>query len=161
MLQQRGAFVTIEAAGALRGCIGHARADRSLAEVVRAMAVAAARDDPRFPPIEAHELHDLRIEISVLTEPAALAPPPPPAPPPERIVIGRDGVLVRRGGASGLLLPQVAPQYHWGPAALLAAACRKAGLAPDAWREPGTQVFTFQADVFSETRGAGGGMRES
>ena len=73
----------------------------------------------------------------------------------------RDGLLVRRGGASGLLLPQVAPESHWGPRAFLTAVCRKAGLSADAWREPGTLVFTFQAEVFSETREAGGGMGEA
>jgi AmmeMemoRadiSam system protein A len=143
--QRRGAFVTLEADGALRGCVGHVRPDRVLADVVRDVAVAAGRDDPRFPPVGAGELASLRIEVSALTPPVELGAAP------ERIVIGRDGLLVRRGDAAGLLLPQVAPEYHWGPRAFLAAACRKAGLARDAWREPGTQLFTFQADVFSES----------
>src|SRR5439155_972881 len=52
--------------------------------------------------------------------------------------------------AGGLLPPQVATEYHWGPEAFLAATCRKAGLPPDAWREPDTEVLTFQADVFGE-----------
>ncbi len=120
MWQRRGAFVTLGAAGALRGCVGHVRPDRPLADVVR---VAPAL--------------------------------------PERIVIGRDGLLVRRGAASALLLPQVAPEYHWEPRAFLSATCRKAGLSADAWREPGTQVFTFQAEVFSEIRDGGDGMREA
>jgi len=154
--QKCGAFVTLAAAGALRGCVGHVPADRPLARVVRDMVVAAGRDDARFPPVAASELGTLRIEISVLTEPAPLVPAAP-----ERVVIGRDGLLVRRGAASGLLLPQVAPEQHWGPEAFLAAACRKAGLAADAWREPETHVLTFQADVFAEAREAGGGMREA
>ena len=144
-----GAFVTLAADGALRGCVGHMRADRPLAQVVREMAVAAGRDDARFPPVAPSELEALRIEISVLSEPTELAPAGP-----ERIVIGRDGLLVRRGSASGLLLPQVAREHHWGPDAFLAAVCRKAGLATDAWREPQTQVLTFQADVFGETEEA-------
>ena len=154
--QRRGAFVTLGAAGALRGCVGHVRPDRPLADVVRDVAVAAGRDDARFPPVAPDELQGLRIEISVLTEPVALAPALP-----ERIVIGRDGLLVRRGAASALLLPQVAPEYHWEPRAFLSATCRKAGLSADAWREPGTQVFTFQAEVFSEIRDGGDGMREA
>jgi len=52
--------------------------------------------------------------------------------------------------SQGVLLPQVATEHDLGPEAFLAAACRKAGLGPDAWREPGTHVFTFQADVFGE-----------
>jgi uncharacterized protein (TIGR00296 family) len=90
-------------------------------------------------------LPTLRIEISVLQAPVRVERPEA-----ARVVIGRDGLLVRRGGAVGLLLPQVAVEHQLGPEAFLAAACRKAGLPPEIWREPGTEVFTFQADVFGE-----------
>jgi AmmeMemoRadiSam system protein A len=143
---KRGAFVTLTERGALRGCIGHIAADRELGAVVREMAVAAACDDPRFAPVSLEELPSLALEISVLSGPTSLPPPVDAA----RIVIGRDGLVVRRERLIALLLPQVAPEYHWGPEAFLAATCRKAGLPPDAWREPGTEVFTFQADVFAE-----------
>ena len=141
----RGAFVTLEDQGALRGCIGRVAGDRPLGEVVRDVAVSAACDDPRFPAVAPDELPDLRIEISVLGEPTPALPVEP-----GRLVIGRDGLLVRRGSALGVLLPQVASEHGWGPDAFLAAACRKAGLRPDAWREPDTQVLTFHADVFGE-----------
>ena len=143
---KRGAFVTLIERGALRGCIGHVAADRELGAVVREMAVAAARDDPRFAPVSREELPSLALEISVLSEPTPL-PAPVAA---ERIVVGRDGLIVRRERLIALLLPQVAREYHWGPEAFLAATCRKAGLPPDAWREPATEVLTFQADVFGE-----------
>jgi len=142
----RGAFVTLEEDGALRGCIGRVAGDRPLGEVVRSVAVSAACEDPRFPPLASGELRDLRIEISVLSEPARLEP----AVDPDRPVIGRDGLLVRRGQAVGVLLPQVATEQGWGREPFLTAACRKAGLRPEAWREPATEVFTFQADVFGE-----------
>jgi uncharacterized protein (TIGR00296 family) len=86
----------------------------------------------------------------VLSEPTPL-PAPVSA---ERIVVGRDGLIVRRDRHIALLLPQVAREYHWGSEAFLAATCRKAGLPPDAWREPPTEVLTFQADVFGETEDA-------
>jgi AmmeMemoRadiSam system protein A len=153
--EKRGVFVTLEAAGTLRGCIGRIRPDRPLGEVVRELAVAAAREDPRFGPVAWDELPALRIEISILTEPVVLHPISA-----DRIVIGRDGVLVRRGGANGVLLPRVAPERRWDATALLRAACRKAGLGPDAWREPGTGVLTFQADVFAEPGDEERGMGE-
>src|SRR2546430_2772910 len=65
-------------------------------------------------------------------------------------IIG-DPDLTAADRAALLRLPQVAAEYHGGPEAFLGAACRKAGLPPDAWRESGTEVVTFQADVFGET----------
>lgn len=144
---KRGAFVTLTERGALRGCIGHIPDDRPLGAVVQEMAVAAARDDPRFAPVEPDELPFLVVEISVLSTPAPLPAPVDPS----AIVIGRDGLIVQRERHIGLLLPQVATEYDWEPEAFLAAACRKARLPPTAWQEPGTEVFVFQADVFRET----------
>jgi len=69
---------------------------------------------------------------------------------PERIVIGRDGLLVRRGRVQGLLLPQVASEHGFGAEAFLRAVCHKAGLPAGSWQEPGTQVFTFTADILAE-----------
>jgi uncharacterized protein (TIGR00296 family) len=69
---------------------------------------------------------------------------------PAAIVIGRDGLIVRRGARQGLLLPQVAREWSWNPQAFLEATCRKAGLGATAWRDTGTEVLTFQAEVFGE-----------
>lgn len=146
--QRRGAFVSLhEAGGDLRGCIGHVQSDDPLGEVIRQVAVSAAQRDQRFPPVTREELAGLRIEISVLSEPVRV-----PSAEPGRIVIGRDGVLVRNGRAQAVLLPQVAPEHGFGAEAFLDAACHKAGLARGSWREPGgaTQVFTFTADIFAE-----------
>ena len=144
---RRGAFVTLEEQEGhdLRGCIGHVSGDRPLGEVIRQVAVSAARSDPRFPPVQLDELSAIRIEISVLDEPvlvdtANLC----------RLVIGRDGLLVRRGRAQAVLLPQVAVEQGLGPEAFLNAVCHKAGLPPGSWREPATRVCTFTADVFVE-----------
>jgi len=143
----RGAFVTLEQRGALRGCVGHMAPDRPLAETIRRVAVSAAREDPRFPPVAPDELPELRIEISVVHPPVRADPVDP-----GRVAIGRDGLLVRRGRSQGVLLPQVAQEHGLGPEAFLSAACLKAGLPAESWREPGgaTQVYTFPADVFGE-----------
>ncbi len=144
---RRGAFVTLEHREGhdLRGCIGHIMGDRPLGEVIRQVAVSAARSDPRFPPVQPDELAGLRIEISVLTAPVHVATSELCG-----LVIGRDGLLVRRGRAQAVLLPQVASEQGLGPEAFLNAVCHKAGLAPGSWREPDTNVFTFRADVFVE-----------
>ncbi len=136
-----GVFVSLHRAGELRGCIGHLEDDLPLGEVTRRMAVAAAREDPRFAPLGPDELEGLEVEISVLTPVVRVKP--------EEVTPGRDGVLVRRGGRQGLLLPQVAPEMRWGREDLLDGTCRKAGLVPGAWRDPATELFTFQAQVIA------------
>ena len=146
---ERGAFVTLEERGdgALRGCIGRVTGDQPLGEVVRAVAVSAAVEDPRFPAVDPNELAELRIEISVLGTPVPFDRARPDG---GGLVVGRDGLLVRRGDALGVLLPQVATEHGLDAMGFLSAACRKAGLGPHAWREPGTHVSTFEADVFGE-----------
>lgn len=134
-----------EQGGDLRGCIGHVTGDRPLGEVIRQVAVSAAQNDPRFPPVTPEELADLHLEISVLTEPV-----PVDVAHRARLVVGRDGVLVRSGSTHAVLLPQVATEHGLGPEAFLDAVCQKAGLRPGSWREPRTQVFTFTADILVE-----------
>lgn len=136
-----GVFVSLHRGGELRGCIGHVEDDLPLGEVTRRMAVAAAREDPRFSPLGPDELDGLDVEISVLTPMVRVRP--------EDVKPGRDGILVRRGGRQGLLLPQVAPEMGWGREDLLDGTCRKAGLARGAWRDPATEVFSFQAQVIA------------
>jgi AmmeMemoRadiSam system protein A len=139
------AFVTLRRSGTLRGCIGHVVSDRPLVEVVWRVTILAATEDSRFAPVVREELDELRLEISVLSEPRRLGIADP-----DQIEPGRDGVMVRRGRRQGLLLPQVATEQRWDAAALLAAVCRKAGLPDDAWRRADCELYVFQADVFGE-----------
>ena len=148
-LLKRGAFVTLETADSheLRGCIGHVAGDKPLGELIRQVAVSAARSDPRFPRVDYSELASLRIEISVLSTPVRRSTGELTG---EALVIGRDGLLLRRGDVQAVLLPQVASENGFGPEDFLNAVCHKAGLRAGSWREPDTRVFTFTADVFVE-----------
>jgi AmmeMemoRadiSam system protein A len=136
------AFVTLHHQGHLRGCIGTLAAERPLHRTVAQMALSAAFDDPRFPPLSMSELPGVIIEISRLSllVPAA----------PEEVLPGRHGVCVAQGEHRGVLLPQVALEYHWDRETLLREVCRKALLPPDAWRRPGTTLMLFEAEVFGE-----------
>ncbi len=142
LLERRGAFVTLKIDGRLRGCIGHLVGVSPLWLTVRENAVAAAFRDPRFPALGHDELAQTTIEISALTPMVATSP--------GDIVVGRDGILIERGSSRGLLLPQVAVEYGWDATTFLDATCRKAGLAAGCWREPGTTVSSFRAEVFGE-----------
>ncbi|MCX7040051.1 MAG: AmmeMemoRadiSam system protein A [Spirochaetes bacterium] len=138
-----GAFVTLKKGGALRGCIGHIAASKPLFETVREVAVSAAFEDPRFPPIEKQEWSGIRIEISVLS-------------PFEKITdtglirVGAHGIMIRRGYRSGLLLPQVATEQGWDRDTFLTHTCFKAGLPADAWKSPDANIEIFSAIVFGE-----------
>jgi AmmeMemoRadiSam system protein A len=139
-----GAFVTIRRGGQLRGCLGTLECRGSLLEEVARCAARAAREDPRFPPVDASELAALAIEVSILGPLEEISPPDPGA-----IVIGRHGLVVERGRRRGLLLPQVASEWGWTPEQLLAHTCVKAGLPRDAWQH-GAIVYRFEAVVFGD-----------
>src|SRR5262249_21657913 len=126
----------------LRGCIGHIEADRPLAHVVAQCAVSACSTDPRFPPVSVRELNEIDIELSLLGPLEAITSP-------DQIEIGRHGLVVERDRHRGLLLPQVATEWKWDAPTFLAQTCRKAGLAPDAWKQ-GAAIWRFEAEVFGD-----------
>lgn len=145
LLEPRGAFVTLHKGTGLRGCIGTFEARDPLIDTVQRMAVAAATTDPRFPPVEAHELPELDIEVSALT-PLAEADP-------EQIRVGVHGIYITRGAQRGVLLPQVATEHGWDRETFLEHTCLKAGLPPSTWKEAGTRIEIFSAEVFGEKQG--------
>jgi AmmeMemoRadiSam system protein A len=142
--ERRGAFVSLYHDGYLRGCVGQVENPGPLADVVARSAINAALYDSRFRPIGAVEVATLDIEISVLSAPERILV--------EGIVAGQHGLLIVRGPARGLLLPQVAAERNWSSQRLLEETCVKAGLPRDAWRDPTTEVFGFTAEVFSNKR---------
>ena len=56
---------------------------------------------------------------------------------------------MEQGWSRGLLLPQVATEWHWNAETFLAHTCHKAGLPRDAWQH-GAKVWRFEAEVFGE-----------
>ncbi len=141
--QERGAFVTLKKKGRLRGCIGHTAPTKPLYLTVRDVAIFAALEDPRFPPVRKSELDKLEYEISVLSPLHHVLDI-------RRIRVGRDGLVVKRGAQEGLLLPQVPVEQHWDLKTFLRQTCLKAGLPPDAWRDEATDIFAFTAVVFGD-----------
>lgn len=143
LLVKRGAFVTLRAGQELRGCIGHTQPRLPLWETVRDVAVLAATEDPRFPPMTAEELPGVHIEISVLSSIERV-------PHIAAIEIGKHGLQVKLGKHSGLLLPQVAPEWGWSRDEFLEHTCLKAGLPREAWKDPKAELYWFTAEVFGE-----------
>jgi len=140
-----GAFVTVNAKGRLRGCIGNIIGRQALYLTVRDMAVAAVSQDHRFEPVTPEELKDIEIDISVLSKPRVIKDP-------NLIEMGVHGVIVSRGPFhQGVFLPQVATDTGWTLEQFMSQLCsQKAGLPPDAWKDPRTKIEVFTADVFEE-----------
>jgi MEMO1 family protein len=136
------AFVTLKKGGDLRGCIGHVIARIPLYRCIADVAEAAAIHDSRFDPVAPDELKDLTYEISVLTAPEPITP--------DKVVVGRDGLIMSRGYNSGLLLPQVPGEWGWGREEFLMHTCRKAGMEPTCWKDPATDIKAFRAIVWGE-----------
>lgn len=140
-----GAFVTLHERGQLRGCIGNMIGRGPLCRTVADMAVEAATGDPRFPKgTAADEMDKIDIEISVLSPLKRVKSY-------EEVKIPGHGVLVRRGFSSGVYLPQVATETGWNREEFLTSLCgQKAGMPPDAWKDPSTEIYVFSAEVFGE-----------
>lgn len=138
-----GAFVTIRKSGALRGCIGTMESSQPLPTLISDMAKSSAFGDPRFSPLDSDEYDDILIEISILTPLQRISSP-------TEVVIGTHGVLIRSGGRSGVLLPQVASEQKWDRTTFLEHTCRKAGLPRDAYLSENVELFVFSAILCDE-----------
>lgn len=143
---KQGAFVTLKTNGRLRGCIGRFISDVPLWKIVQQMAVSAATQDPRFVGrrIQPRELEEVEIEISVLS-------PLRETDDPMSLQLGKHGIYIRRGARTGCFLPQVATETGWSKEQFLSKCCAgKAGLPPDAWKAPDTEVNLFTAEIIRE-----------
>jgi uncharacterized protein (TIGR00296 family) len=147
--ENRGAFVTLHTYPdrELRGCIGYPEPVFPLEKALAECAVHACQD-PRFDPVAKSELSKIIFEVSILTKPQLIECPPSDYP--KHVKTGEDGLIIRKGPRSGLLLPQVATEYSFSPQEFLEHTCMKAGLDSQAWKEKDCKIYKFQAEIFSE-----------
>ncbi|HSG45985.1 MAG TPA: AmmeMemoRadiSam system protein A [Anaerolineales bacterium] len=148
-IQEQGAsFVTLTIGGQLRGCIGTLEAHQPLADDVREHAVAAAFEDPRFPPLREDELSRIQIEVSRLTRPVPLEYKDADD------LISKlrphiDGVILKDGLRRATFLPQVWEKLP-NPSEFLDNLCYKMGMAHQHWRNKHLEVLTYQVEEFHD-----------
>lgn len=131
MKEKAGTFVSLKKHGELRGCIGtFLPTQPNVAQEVIKNAIAAATQDPRFPPVQPQELPELTISVDVLS-------PPEPVKDLSELDPKRYGVIVRSGWRQGLLLPDLEGVDT--VEQQLAIAMAKAGISPG---EP-IEVYRF------------------
>ena len=141
--QELGVFVTLTEGEALRGCIGYIVGLMPLYQGVISNTQNAAAHDPRFMPVRPEELAAIQMEISVM-------PPLQKVKGPEEIQVGRDGVVLKNRFNQGVFLPQVPLEQGWDKTTYLEQLGFKAGLDQDAYQDPETELFRFEAQVFGE-----------
>lgn len=145
--EELGVFVTLNKNHNLRGCIGYAEPIKPAIDATMEVALAAAFNDPRFNEVSEKEFDDLDFEVTVLTKPEII----------EvahyqqyfdEIEIGRDGLIIQKGYARGLLLPQVAVENAFTKEDFLEHTCMKAGISADSWMDESCDVSKFQGQIF-------------
>ncbi len=146
--EERGVFVTLNKDHVLRGCIGYPYPIKRLDDAIIESAITAATGDPRFPPVSSEELPQITVEVTVLSPPQEVSVDKKELP--KYIEIGRHGLIVKAGYYSGLLLPQVAVEYNFGPEEFLSQTCIKANMSPDSWARDDVEIFTFEGQIFEE-----------
>jgi len=151
-LKKRGVFVTLHKypSDELRGCIGIPYPEMPLWNAIIEAAIGASRD-PRFLPVSNKELDNCTVEISILSNPERIENKDAA----KKILIGKHGLIIKRGFHSGLLLPQVATEYKWNAETFLENACIKAELPKNFWKMRDTEIYTFTALVFREDKPKG------
>lgn len=154
-----GVFVTLNHKSNLRGCIGYALPDKKLYNALQEAAISAATEDPRFPSVAFEELDQITFEVSILTPPQEIEVSDPQEYP-SKVKVGRDGLIVKSGFNSGLLLPQVPKEYGWNEEEFLGHTCEKAGLSKEQWKEKDTKILKFEGIVFKEQDPGGSVVRE-
>ena len=144
--KDRGCFVTLTKSGVLRGCIGYIEGIMPLFEAVIDNAKNAALSDPRFPEVTPDELHEIRIEVSVLT-------PPEPLEYHDtqdllnKLVPNQDGIILQSGYHQSTFLPQVWEQLP-DKIDFLEHLSMKGGMPKDGWKT--ASVKRYRAIHFQE-----------
>jgi AmmeMemoRadiSam system protein B/AmmeMemoRadiSam system protein A len=142
-----GAFVSLKRRGRLRGCCGVFGVPMTLGDAISQAARRTATEDVRLPPVSPGELSYLHLEVWLLDGPKPVTSQG--AARVAEVIIGRHGLIIRRGEASGLLLPGVAVENGYDAEAFLEQVCLKASLPPTAWKETDTSLATFEGHAIA------------
>lgn len=142
---KKGVFVSLYVQNRLRGCIGSLLPASTLYSSIIKHSVDAACHDCRFPPLTRRELNNLRIEISILTDPVRL----------DYIDVNhllnkleaKEGIILKKGMKMATFLPQVWEKIS-NKEEFLTHLCTKAGLGMDEWRDSDAEVYVYNAESF-------------
>lgn len=146
--EQGAAFVTLTTGNEeLRGCVGSIVAHQRLYEDIIHNAKSAALNDPRFPALSQEDFERIKVEVSLLSTPAALHYDSIEQLK-SKITVGVDGVILKDGVYQATFLPQVwkqLPSFEL----FFEYLCQKAEMEADCLsRMP--DIFTYQVEKYKE-----------
>jgi AmmeMemoRadiSam system protein A len=136
-------FVTLYINHKLRGCMGALDAVRPLANDTAENAFSAAFKDSRFPPLEAEELAELEIHLSILSPAEAISFTS------EQDLLSQlqpsiDGLILKEGSRRATFLPSVWESLPT-PQEFLRQLKQKAGLPKDYWSDS-IKVYRYRTE---------------
>lgn len=146
--EKRGTFVTLTIGDELRGCVGHVEPLQFVYQGVIDNTLSAALEDDRFLPLKKEDLNNLKIEISILTEPKVLKYLSVDDLL-EKIIPFRHGVIIKKDENSATYLPQVWEEI-FSKEEFFSSLCLKAGLSMDEWQKGNLEVWVYEVEAFDE-----------
>ena len=140
-------FTTLTLAGSLRGCIGSLRPSAPLAQSVANSAFSAAFQDRRFGKVQAGEVDNLHIEVSVLSAMELIAVDTRQTLL-DSLQLGVDGLLLEDGGHRSTFLPKVWEKITTADE-FVGQLMQKAGLAAGHWSST-IRCYRYHCTSFGE-----------
>ena len=145
-----GAFVTLYhyPAGGIRNRVGVQKAGARIADLVVNAALGVAFKDPKAVPVSIGEFGHLVVTVDIISDMEEIK-----AEGRARLMkmkIGRDGIYIKYGIKSVLLLPSFPEENRLSKESFFQAACRMIGLDGDFWMQPKVKVCRFETQAFAE-----------
>ncbi len=147
----QGAFTTLYSGTPnnrkLRGCIGVPNPIYTLGKAIAHSARSAATKDPRFQPMSLEQFNNVLMSVEILS-PITKMNYENREDLKNEIVLGRDGLLIKYGGSSGLLLPKVPVDYKWDLDEYLEHICNKAMIPTSLLYSKETTLSKFTSELY-------------
>jgi len=147
--EKKGVFITLYKDNQLRGCIGNLYSEKPIFESIIENTLASALFDPRFPPLEEDELENIKISISVLTEPKPLPQFKDIKELLNYLKKKKPGLVIKKGESEATFLPQVWKELK-NPEEFLTHLCLKAGLNPQSWKNSDLTFLEYEVEEIQE-----------
>ncbi len=150
MESPHGVFVTIMhyPTRTLRGRMGIYGEKKRTGELVVDASIAAAFEDQKYLHVSLNECGHMVVEVDLMSNFEEIKSSGK-----GKLIktkLGRDGLYIKYGFKSAVLLPSFAEENKLNKVQLFEAACRAVGIQKDLWMQPNVKISRFQTQRFAE-----------